>query len=87
MRKQSPEIGSKFNRLTILKEAPMRDNRTCIICKCDCGTIKSYFYYSVKQGHSKSCGCYKEDILRLDEGKAAFYLYIENTKRGLRKEI
>lgn len=52
-------IGQKFNRLKVLKRV---DNKW--ECKCDCGNIVFINTYKLKSGHTKSCGCYKIDILK-----------------------
>ena len=35
------------------------DNRWKWICRCDCGTVKSYSPYKVIKGTTKTCGCGK----------------------------
>ena len=47
--------GMKFGAWTVLKRDPSRPRY--YICKCDCGTVKSVFGSSLKNGASKSCGC------------------------------
>ena len=37
------------------------------VCKCDCGSIKSYDAASLTNGRSKTCGCYKEDLKTKNE--------------------
>lgn len=60
--------GQKFHRWTVLKQDP--DSRTKYkdrvirwICQCECGTISSVSGASLRSGGSKSCGCYKLDVL------------------------
>lgn len=50
-------IGQKFGRWTVLKHDTSRPRY--VICRCDCGTIRSVFSGSLKQGATLSCGCYK----------------------------
>lgn len=52
-------VGQKFGKWTVLK--PDKSRPTYYICKCDCGTIKSVFANSLKNGVSKSCGCLKDE--------------------------
>ena len=56
-------IGEKFNRLTIIEEAPRKivsqGKTRRVICKCECGIIKEYSLIHVRNGHTKSCGCIK----------------------------
>lgn len=54
-------VGRKFNRLTVLKRDWTRDKYTFWICKCDCGTIKSFMGYAIKVGNVKSCGCLRRE--------------------------
>ena len=56
-------IGQKFNRWTVIDEAPQsvkRDSRW--LCRCDCGTEKIIIQYSLRSGTSKSCGCYSAEL-------------------------
>ena len=48
-------LGQRFGRWEVLKVD--KSNPRNYICKCDCGTIKSVFSGSLKQGTSLSCGC------------------------------
>lgn len=54
-------IGQRFGKLTVLKESEKKtsDNKSKWICQCDCGTIIEISGHSLKQGHTKSCGCIK----------------------------
>lgn len=46
-------IGQKFNRLTITEYC----GKYKYLCLCDCGKEKIVNIYSLKTGHTKSCGC------------------------------
>ena len=67
MTKPHPIIpGTKFNRLTLLEEAPSiieknHSARRRVKCSCDCGRIIIVDYCHVKDGHTKSCGCYAKE--------------------------
>jgi hypothetical protein len=50
-------IGQRFGRWTVLKLDKSKPRN--YICRCDCGTIKSVFSGTLKNGQSKSCGCLK----------------------------
>lgn len=50
-------IGQKINRWTVIGDAEMICGRKYLPCKCDCGTVKSVYHYTIKSGKSKSCGC------------------------------
>ncbi len=54
--------GKIFYRLTVLKLAKPRKNRTFWICKCKCGNEKEIESYALKTGKTKSCGCLRREI-------------------------
>lgn len=47
-------IGDKFGRWTIID---FDDNKKKVICKCDCGKIKSVWKNNLTTGKTLSCGC------------------------------
>lgn len=51
--------GMTFGRWTVLKRDLSQPRN--YICKCACGTIKSIYGGSLKNGLSKSCGCLKSE--------------------------
>lgn len=57
-------LGKKFNRLTVIEELPYRVNKKIVYkCLCDCGNYVNVVKQSLKNGNTKSCGCYKVDRL------------------------
>ena len=54
--------GLKFNRLTVLYRSPSRNGKTYWHCKCDCGKELDVWAPDLKSGHTKSCGCYKNEV-------------------------
>lgn len=52
-------IGLTFGRWHVRKRDA--SNPRNYICECDCGTIRSVFGGSLKQGASRSCGCLKSE--------------------------
>lgn len=48
------QVGEKFGRLTIIENHHPKDE---VICKCDCGNIKTARATNVYYGGTKSCGC------------------------------
>lgn len=58
-------IGQKFNRLTVIGEAPKRRNSTSMLwrCKCECKNNVNASTKDLKSGHSKSCGCLAHELL------------------------
>lgn len=61
--------GQKFGRLTAIEPIEDRASNGGIMwkCICDCGNIWYSTMNNLKRGHTKSCGCWKDD-------------YIESTK-------
>lgn len=59
-------IGTKHNRLTILKEVePVLYKKGAarkVLCKCDCGKEKVIDFNSIRTSKSKSCGCLSKEI-------------------------
>lgn len=57
-------IGQVFGRLTVLAFAGHhRNGRRIVLCKCECGTEKTYDLGAVRHGNSTSCGCYKKPMV------------------------
>lgn len=55
------KIGDKFNRYTVLDEAPKRGNAYFFRCVCKCGNIREIAGSHLRNGHTKSCGCLRKD--------------------------
>ncbi len=55
IRKRNVPIGTKFNRLTVLKEIP--GIRRTFICRCECGAQTETLLERLTGGITKSCGC------------------------------
>lgn len=59
-------IGKKFGRLTVLERADdyvaksgKRD--AAVLCRCDCGNVKRLRSSVLKNGNTRSCGCYRRE--------------------------
>lgn len=52
--------GQKFGRLTVVKYL----GSSYWECRCDCGNVTKVFTGNLKQGTTKSCGCYAKDLLK-----------------------
>lgn len=72
-------VGNKYGRLTVIGKTNKRDATGSVVwkCKCNCGNIIYCNVTVLKNGHTKSCGCYKLDYNR-EQGKILF------TKHGLK---
>lgn len=57
MSKKIDMIGKKYSRLTVV------DNGLGLkcVCRCECGVVKEIDRYSVRSGHTTSCGCYHKE--------------------------
>src|ERR1700722_4995249 len=68
MSKRIDITGQKFGRLTVIEYSHKTSSRASIWkCLCECG--KEVFIHGahLKDGHTKSCGCYKSKFLRTAE--------------------
>lgn len=55
---QKIKPGTKYNSLTIIKEVDFeKGNPRKVLCKCDCGKEKVIRWTSLRNEHTKSCGC------------------------------
>ena len=54
-------IGQRFGRLTVLSLAPKKNGIRAWHCLCDCGKTTDVITCSLTQGHTRSCGCYRND--------------------------
>jgi hypothetical protein len=56
--------GQKFGRLSVLRRAENRGKKTCWECLCECGNIIITQAWSLRSGHTCSCGCIRiEDLV------------------------
>lgn len=56
-------IGHKNNFLTIIGITRDKSNKKMLVCKCDCGSVKTIQPYHWKTGIVKSCGCKSSQLL------------------------
>lgn len=59
-------IGKKFGRLTVLERADdymakSGKREAAVLCKCDCGNTKRLRASVLKNGNTRSCGCYRRE--------------------------
>jgi len=53
-----PQIGQKFNKLTIIQVLGTDKNHDRkVFCKCDCGGFKVTLFKNLKLNSVMSCGC------------------------------
>lgn len=65
-------IGNRYGRWVVLELAPSSNYNTKWKCRCNCGKEKSVYGFLLLSGRSVSCGCHRNDMLRLEYGQAAF---------------
>ncbi len=53
--------GQRFGRLTVLEEAKQIGTRTRWLCLCDCGNKTEVGTAELRQGNTRSCGCYQQE--------------------------
>lgn len=51
------EPGTRFGRLTVVKEGPSQRKRATSVCRCDCGTLCVKVNVYLRSGGTRSCGC------------------------------
>jgi len=60
-------IGKKFGRLTVIslsENITKRDSSRHYKCLCDCGKTVVVSGNNLRNSHTKSCGCYKTEIMK-----------------------
>jgi len=62
MKKIEIKKGEKYGNLKIIKEISIIGEKRRVFCKCQCGTLKSYFLTDIRLGKTTSCGCYRNKI-------------------------
>jgi hypothetical protein len=50
--------GKRFGKLVVIEFSHIARKRTYWLCRCDCGNTTVVVGYSLKNGDTKSCGCY-----------------------------
>ena len=56
--------GQRFNRLIVIEPSRTKNGKYAWKCLCDCGNYTIAVGAQLKNGNTKSCGCYKNDIAR-----------------------
>ena len=60
----SDYIGTMFGKLKIISVF-RKDKTTFANCVCECGSEKAIRLAAIKNGHTKSCGCYNIGLLKI----------------------
>jgi len=59
--------GRKYGRLLVLRRCREMETSTVLLweCKCNCGNVMIARGLHLKDGRTKSCGCYRSEKARL----------------------
>ena len=57
--------GKKFERLLVIEIAENKKGRIKWLCRCDCGNNIIVPGCQLKNGHTKSCGCYEKEQTKI----------------------
>lgn len=72
-------VGMKFNNLTVISKIGNAKNGAVIwLCKCDCGKYTKVVTAELKNGHTKSCGCYSHTLIGKKNKKHNTYNIIDD---------
>lgn len=50
-----------FGRLTVIERFRSRYGRVTWLCRCTCGVLHEAVSHALTSGHTKSCGCWKDE--------------------------
>ena len=53
--------GNRYGRLVVLHREGLSNSHITWKCQCDCGRIVEVVGNNLKNGHTKSCGCYAKE--------------------------
>lgn len=56
--------GQKFNNLTVIERAENHNKKVMWRCLCDCGNETIVYGTYLRNGHTKSCGCKREQAAK-----------------------
>lgn len=70
MRTANDLTGQKYGRLVVVKRVenyitPKGTQHSRFLCRCDCGKEISVRGHDLKTGNTKSCGCLKQEVVRI----------------------
>jgi len=84
------EIGNRYGRLTVVKQAGSDTHgHVKWLCQCDCGKEPVVRGSHLRNGTAQSCGCFQKDrvreLLSLPRGEAAFNATLYGIKQGAKR--
>lgn len=60
------ETKKKYHRLFPIRFVGVKKNSRVWLFRCDCGTYKELAFTDVRRGNSKSCGCLKREVSKVN---------------------
>ena len=57
--------GKRFGRLTVIEFVPNDKPSSYWLCKCDCENQTTVVGFKLKNGNTKSCGCYAKQLFKM----------------------
>lgn len=68
--------GKTFGRLTVIAKSDKKtkDGNLHWLCRCTCGNLTIVNGYRLRCGDTKSCGCLRREISRVNSGKNPAFL-------------
>lgn len=66
-------VGKKFGNLTVMRYEGIKEHKSILLCKCDCGKEVMLPMRNVTSGNTKSCGCFKRQSLVMRNSKHNMY--------------
>lgn len=85
-------INQRFGKLVVIAKSKSKYNKVHWLCKCDCGNETIVSTSGLKTGHTKSCGCFQDDVASethyvdlsgRDFGKLHVIERVDNSKTGI----
>jgi len=59
------EIGNRYGKLIVVLRSGSKYGKALWLCKCDCGNETVVSGVDLRLGITKSCGCYRSDVLQI----------------------
>lgn len=76
-------IGQKFGCLTVLSYLGIKQNKSFVLCKCDCGIQKPVRWSHISSGTIKSCGCIQKSGFKGIKGDFLYRIRNSAKKRQI----
>ena len=67
--------GERFGQLTCIRKMYVKNKNSYWLCKCDCGKETIVSLNNLRRLHTKSCGCYKEERIKRQNGLCNTRIY------------